>query len=65
LKINILHSFDAIVDCVACDNRLKVRGTQIRLGEFGFTPKLALTIRIRTISLDREPMGCAREEGVL
>jgi hypothetical protein len=24
------------------------------MGEFGFTPELALTIRIRTISLDRD-----------
>ncbi|MCP1742089.1 hypothetical protein ABIF65_002745 [Bradyrhizobium japonicum] len=35
------------------------------LGEFGFTPELALIIRIRTISLGREAMGCSRKEGAL
>jgi hypothetical protein len=35
------------------------------LGEFGFTPELALTIRIRTISMGREAKGCSRQEGAL
>ncbi|WP_440640695.1 hypothetical protein ACSHT2_05420 [Bradyrhizobium sp. PUT101] len=64
-KINTLFSFDAILDCVASDNRLKVRRRKSALGEFGFTPELALTIRIRTISMGREAMGCSRQEGVL
>jgi hypothetical protein len=64
LQINSLGSFSAILDCVAPDNRLKVRRRN-QAGEFGFTPELALIIRIRTISLRREPMGRSREEGAL
>jgi hypothetical protein len=60
----VLSSFDETIDCAPADNRLKVRDRKISRGEFSFTPELALTIRIRTISLGREATGVRARRSV-
>jgi hypothetical protein len=64
LKINILRSFDAILDCVASDNRLKVRGRKSGWANSALR-RIGPHYQNQDNLLGPRTMGCSREEGAL